>query len=161
MNVDPKPLATVVTHVMAGNFIVELVEDDEAFCRDDWGRDESDVRIQPGRVGLGSVDELHLPEIRLRAFGSQPTDDPPGELGTWPVVFATGRVEVWGGDADVAESALKLPQSTSHRYLMRVARERKDVGEQDFDDYTLACYERDGEPTRDLERFIVDFWPAS
>lgn len=37
------------------------------------------------------------------------------------VVFAVGRVEIWGGEADVAEVALKLPRSTGQRSLMRVA----------------------------------------
>ncbi len=161
MSLSSSPTDTVVTHVLAGNFIIELIEDADAFCRDDWGSDDSEVRVQPGRVGLESIDELHLPEIRLRGFAQRPTDTPSGELGTWPVAFATGRVEIWGGDADVAELALNLPQSPNNRYLMRVTRERKDIGEQDADDYTLACYERDGEPTRDLERFTVDFWPAT
>lgn len=154
-----KPFDEVVeTDLLAGNFIIELIENDEAFARDDWGADQGAVRVQLGRVGLHSVDELHYPEIRLSSFETEPTHALADELGSWPVVFRTGQVEIWGGEADPGEHLLKLPKSPGGRYLMRVAVWRKLVDEQEVFDYTLECAERDGEPTHDLERFTVDFW---
>lgn len=97
----------------------------------------------------------------LRSFPAEPTDALPGQLGIWPVRFLTGRVEVWGGDADLGEVPLRLPQSRDRHYLMRVAVERKRVDEQEVSDYTLAHCERYGEPAHDLERFTIEFWPTS
>lgn len=145
----------------AGNYIVELVEDEDAALRDAWEGDDARVHIQPGRVGLESAAEMHYPEIILRAFAEEPAGQLAGELGTWPVVFRKGRVSVWSGDSYPGdERPLKLVKSPGDRYLMRVAVERKDVGNQDLDDYAVECSERDGEEPHDLERFTVDFWPA-
>lgn len=77
------------------------------------------------------------------------------------MIFRKGRVSVWSGDSYPGdEQPLKLVKSPGDRYLMRVAVERKDVGDQDLDDYAAECAERTGEEPRDLERFTVDFWPA-
>lgn len=164
MSDDIVPVRSVVERgAGAGSYIVELVEDEDAALRDAWEEDDALVHIQPGRVGLESAAEMHYPEIVLRAFAEEPPKDHvSGELGTWPVVFRKGCVGVWSGDSYPGdERPLKLVRSPGGRYLMRVAVERKDVGDQDLDDYALECYERDGEPPHDLERFTVDFWPAS
>ena len=112
-------------------------------------------------MGLASAAEMHYPEIVLRAFAEEPAEELAGALGTWPVIFRKGRVSVWSGDSYPGdEQPLKLVKSPGDRYLMRVAVERKDVGDQDLDDYAAECAERTGEEPRDLERFTVDFWPA-
>ncbi len=35
----------------AGEYLIELVDGEDAALRDDWGDDDGRVRIQPGRVG--------------------------------------------------------------------------------------------------------------
>lgn len=146
----------------AGYRMIELVENEDAAFRDLWDDYDASVRIEPGRVGLQSVAELHYPEILLRAFAEAPPQVGEAvELGTWQVVFRKGRVGVWSGDASPGdEPPLKLVKSAGDRYLMRVSVGRKDLGGQDPDDYALECYERDGALPHDLERFTVDFWPA-
>lgn len=162
MRDDVVPVRSVVEHgAGAGNYIIELVEHEDAALRDGWEGTDGAVRIQPGRVGLESVAEMHYPEVVLQAFAQEPAEELAGALGTWPVIFRKGRVSVWSGDSYPGdEQPLKLVKSPGDRYLMRVAVERKDVGDQDLDDYAAECAERTGEEPRDLERFTVNFWPA-
>lgn len=163
MKDDIAPVRSIVERgVGAGNYIVELVEDEDAALRDDWEGSHGPVRIQTGRVGLESVAEMHYPEITIRTFAEKPPGDGlVGELGIWPVVFRKGRVGVWSGDSYPGdEKPLRLVKTSGGRYLMRVAVERKDVGDQDLDDYAADCTERDGDEPHDLERFTVDFWPS-
>lgn len=163
MRGDIAPVRSVVERgAGAGNYIVELVEDEDAALRDDWEGENAPVHVRPGRVGLESAAEMHYPEITLRAFAEAPLDGGLiGELGTWPVVFRKGRVSVWSGDTYPGdEKPLKLVKSPGGRYLMRVAVKRKDVGDQDLDEYAADRTNRDGVEPHDLERFTVDFWPA-
>ena len=148
--------------------MIELAEDEDAALRDDWGDLDGRVRIQPGRVGLESAASNHYPEVRVRAYTSEPRPAtgsrkvPLKTLGTWPVRFKSRQVQVWSSDSYRGdEIPLDLPKSNGGRYLMRVAVGHKDIGEQDLDDYVDEYCERHDEARRGVEQFMIDFWPAS
>lgn len=81
MRDDVVPVRSVVEHgAGAGNYIIELVEHEDAALRDGWEGTDGAVRIQPGRVGLESVAEMHYPEVVLQAFAQEPAEELAGAL---------------------------------------------------------------------------------
>lgn len=159
----------VERNAAAGYYQLELAEDEDAALRDDWGTAEGPVRIQPGRIGLTSAGDAHIPEVVVRAFYAEPSPPVPdpsmtGEaLGTWQVVFRSGYVQVWSGDSYPGdELPLALPESPSGRFLVRVTREvKRDLKDNTLDEEIWDYKQKHDEMPVGLERFTVDFWPAN
>lgn len=157
----------VETNAGAGYSIIELAENEDAALRDGWA-DIQPVMIQTGRVGLESFGDNHLPTVQVSSYVEGPPPEPSSTefdleiLGTWPVEFASGFVQVWSGDSYPGDQLpLELAPSVEGRYLMRVAVGRKDLGGLDFDDYFLAYHARHHDSPSNLERFEIDFWPRT
>jgi hypothetical protein len=165
----PEPVGRIVErNVGAGFRLFELAEDDDAALRDDWGDDDARVRIQPGRVGIESAASNHYPEITVSAYLAEPPPSqgsrrvPQETLGTWPVTFSTGFVQVWSTDSYPGDQLpLELPRALGGRYQMRVATGTKNAGDQTLEDLVDAYNEEHNEAPRGLELFTVDIWPAN